>query len=51
MINIQVVHYSPLKDRYQYLSKIELKYKPNFVTEKDVQSSNFKYSHTRKVSV
>ena len=49
MINIQVVHYSPLKDRHQYLSQINLKQKPNFVTEKDVQSSHFKYSHTKKV--
>lgn len=49
MINIQVVHYSPLKDRYKYLSKLDLKHSPNFVTEKDVQSSNFKYTHTKKV--
>jgi len=49
VINIQVVHYSPLMDRYNYLSKIELKYKTNFVTEKDIQCLDLKNSHTKKV--
>ena len=50
MFVTQVVHYTPLKDRYEYLSGIDGKLLSlNFITEKNPDISNLKFVHTKKV--
>lgn len=50
MFNTQVVHYTPLKDRHEYLSRISKTVLPlNFITEKDLHFINQRFIHTKKV--
>jgi hypothetical protein len=50
MFITQVVHYTPLKERFDYLSNIQKKLiNLNFVTEKSLESSNLQFVHTKKV--
>jgi hypothetical protein len=50
VFNTQIVHYSPLKDRYEYLSRIDTGLLSlNFITEKNAQILNQKFTHTKKV--
>jgi hypothetical protein len=50
MFITQVVHYTPLKERFEYLSKfVRVLNIENFVTEKSLPSRNLKYAHTQKV--
>jgi hypothetical protein len=49
MLNIQIVHYSPLKERFVYLNELQMHYEKNFTTEKSIDFSSVKFVHTRKV--
>ena len=48
MFSTQVIHYTPLRDRYIYLSKIS-ELHLNFVTEKSIQNENQIFVHSKKV--
>ena len=49
MLNIQIVHYSPLTQRLAYLKDVKFHYETSFVTEKDIDRTYINYVHTEKV--
>jgi hypothetical protein len=49
MLNIQIVHYSPLIERLAYLNRTQFHFETSFITEKFINTSLIKYVHTEKV--
>jgi hypothetical protein len=49
LLSIQIVHYSPLTERFAYLNDLQLHIEKNFITEKNIDLSLIKYIHTKQV--